>query len=336
LWTQALVLVTLGTVAAVDGCRPKGNGNAAADSEPSIHADSDARSTPSASASVVVTAPDAACAVAFAQYPAGGGPSPGDDLSTIAPPLRVPEGASLTIAVRASGHQVHIKGPAAVRPCTREERDVILVASGEVSVESSTPVRPGSELFLATPSFVAVVSRATLKLRASAAMTSWDLDDGDVAITNLDQPKSVTGKDKGSLKRFEDGGILLTRCGVQASSAASAERLLLGFSQGDAAAPLPSASIGILTAQQIKHARERILDCAFAEAYALSCDLLAGESDAAVPGCGAGGYTRVREHIAKAVSAGPIPSGSPPPKASASASSSAPMPSAAAPGSAAP
>lgn len=315
----ALLLVAAGTLLSVDACRPKGNGSGPGDSEPAIHADSDARPMPSPSVSVVVTAPDAACAVAFASFPAGGGPSPGDDLSAIAAPLRVPEGASLTIAVRASGHQVHVKGPAAVRPCTRDERDVILVASGEVSLESSTPVRPGSELFVATPAFVAIVSRATLKLRASAPNTSWDVEDGDVTITNLDQPKNVSGKDKGSLRRYEDGGILLTRCGVQASSAASAERLLLGFTQGDAAPPLPSASIGILTAQQIKHARERVLDCAFAEAHALACDLLSAESDAAVPGCGAGGYPRVREHIAKSMASGTLPPGSPPPKTSASA-----------------
>lgn len=326
----ALLLVAAGTLLSVDACRPKSNGTGPTDSEPSIHADSDARPMPSPSVSVVVTAPDAACAVAFANYPAGGGPSPGDDLSAVAAPLRVPEGASLTIAVRASGHQVHVKGPAAVRPCTREERDVILLASGEISMESSTPVRPGSELFVATPAFVAVVSKATLKLRASAANGTWEVEDGDVSITNLDQPKSITGKDKGSLRRYEDGGILLTRCGVQASSAASAERLLLGFTQGDAAPPLPSASIGILTAQQIKHARERVLDCAFAEAHALSCDMLSAESDAAVPGCGAGGYTRVREHLAKSMASGPLPPGSPPPKASASTSASTPAPSASA------
>lgn len=319
----ALLLLSAGTLLALDACRPKGGSSGQPDSEPSIRADSDARPAPSPS--VVVTAPDAACAVAFANYPGGGGPSPGDDLSAVPVPLKVPEGASLTIAVRASGHQVHVKGPAAVRPCTRDERDVILVASGEVSLEASNPVRPGSELFVATPAFVAVVSRATVKLRASAPNSTWEVEDGDVTITNLDQPKNVSGKEKGFFRRYEDGGILLTRCGVQAASAASAERLLLGFTQGDAAPPLPSASIGILTAQQIKHARERILDCAFAEAYGLACDL-AAEGDAGVSGCGASGYTKVRDHIARSMASGPLPPGSPPPKPSSSASSSAPAP----------
>jgi hypothetical protein len=113
------------------------------------------------------------------------------------------------------------------------------------------------------------------------------------------------------LTRFEDGGILLTRCAVQAAAAASAERMLLGFTAADAAPPLPSASIGILTAQQIRHARERILDCAFAEAFALSCDQLS-TADAGTPGCGGSSYVKVRDHIARAVASGPIPPGSPP------------------------
>lgn len=322
----AFALTLLGTVLAVEACRPKGGSQGQPDAEPSIRADTDARPAPSPSASagaIVVTAPDAACAVAFANYPAGSGPSPGDDLSAVPVPLRVPEGASLTIAVRATGHQVNVKGPAVVRPCTRDERDVILVASGDVSVESSVPVRPGAELVLATPAFVAVVAKATFKLRASGAFASWDMDDGDVSIVNADLPRSITLKEKGNLKRYEDGGILLTRCGVQAASAAGAERLLLGFTQGDAAPPLPSASIGILTAQTVKHAREKLLDCAFAEAHALSCDQLAAESDASPPGCGVGGYARVREHIARSVASGPLPPGSPPPMLSASASASA-------------
>lgn len=260
-----------------------------------------------------VPAGNAACAVAYASYPSGG-PSPGDDLSYVPVPLTVPEGASLTIVVRRTGHEVRIKGPAIIRPCTHDEPDVVLVATGEASVEGTTPTRPGSELFLATPAFVAVFSRATLKVRSLLGQSSWEIDDGDVTITNLDTPKLVHAeKDKGFYKRFEDAGILLTRCGVQAASAASAERLLLGFTT-DAAPPIPSASIGILTAQQIKHARERILDCAFAQALALACDQLSREGDAAAPGCGGASYVKVREHIARAVASGPIPPGSPAPK----------------------
>lgn len=274
-----------------------------------------ASSEPFPSASVEPP-PEAACAVAFAGYP--GGPSPGDDLSTVPVPLRVPQDASLTIAVRRTGHQVRIKGPAILRPCTREEPDVILLASGDAAVQGTVPIRPGAELFLATPAFVAVFGRATVRVNATPSLSSWDIEEGEVTITNLDTPKTfTTSKDKGSLKRYEDGGVLLTRCGVQATSAASAESMLLAFQQPDAAPPLPSASIGILTAQVIKHARERVLDCAFAQAHALACDLLRGEADAAVPGC-ANGYEKVREHLARAVAPSPIPPGSPPPKAAAS------------------
>ncbi len=309
----ALTLVVAGSVASV-GC-PKRNDQAVPDAG-SVEARVDA--------AVAVTPttpmpPNAACAVAYASFPLGSAPQPGDDLSHAPVPLRIPENASLTIAVRRTGHEVRIKGPAVVRPCTHEEPDVILIALGEASVEGTTPVRPGSEIFLATPAFVAVVARATLKINASSSLSYWDVESGDVTITNLDTPKVVNGKDKGSLKRFEDGGVRLTRCGVQAAAAASAERLLLGFSQGDAAPPLPSASIGILTAQQIKHARERILDCAFAESFALSCDQLSAETDAAAPGCAGNTYVKVREHIARATASGPIPPGSPPPKTTGSA-----------------
>lgn len=269
--------------------------------------------TPSSS---VPMAPNAACAVAYASYPSGPAPTPGDDLSNVHVPMSVPEGGSLTIAVRRTGHEVQIKGPALVRPCTRDEPDVVLVAVGEASVSGTSPIRPGSELFLATPAFVAVFGRATMRVRSLLPQSSWEIDDGDVTITNLDVPKLVKDKekDRGFYKRFEDGGILLTRCGVQAAAAASAERLLLGFTTANAAPPLPSASIGILTAQQIKHARERVLDCAFAEAFALACDQLALESDAMAPGCGGISYVKVREHIARAIASGPIPPGSPPPK----------------------
>lgn len=320
----ALALVAAGFVSSVVGC-PKRNDPQNADTGAPLEAKPDAYVAPNpVTTNTGKPATNAACAVAYASYPAGGGPAPGDDLSNAPVPVRVPEGASLTIAVRRSGHEVRIRGPALVRPCTHEEPDVILVATGEASVEGTSPVRPGSEIFLATPAFVAVLGRATLRVNAGHAQSSWDIDDGEVTITNLDTPKTVNGKDKGSLKRFEDGGILLTRCGVQAAAAASAERLLLGFSQPDAAPPLPSASIGILTAQQIKHARERILDCAFAEGFAMSCDALSAESDTTAPGCAGHSYVKVREHIARAIASGPIPPGSPPQKTT----GTAPIPSA--------
>jgi len=314
----AVAIVVVGSVVAIDGCRTRTDSTGgAADAAPvpeAIVPDTDAH--PSVTASAPVPAPpNAACAVAYANYPAGSGPAPGDDLSNAPVPLVVPDGASLTISVRRTGHELRIKGPAALRPCTHDEPDVILLATGDASAESTTPVRPGAELFVATPAFVAVFSRATVRLRAGHMQSSWDIEEGEVTITNLDTPKTFSvSKNKDWLKRYDDGGVLLTRCTVQAAAAASAERMLLNFVQHDAAAPLPSASIGILTAQQIKHAREKVLDCAFAEAFALSCERAALETDAAVPGCGPLGYLKVREHIARAVASGPIPPGSPPPR----------------------
>lgn len=319
----AVAIVVVGALLAIDGCRGRNTDTTSVvDSAPSpkmeesIVADGDAHPSVSASTSNAPPPPNAACAVAFASYPEGAkGPAPGDDLSSVPVPLVVPDNASLTISVRRTGHDLRIRGPAVVRPCTHDEPDVVLLVTGEASAETSGPVKPGAELFVATPAFVAVFGRATLRLRAGHAQSSWDIEDGEVTITNLDTPKTFISKNRDALKRYEDGGILLTRCAVQAASVASAERMLLGFLQtgdGGMAPPLPSASIGILTAKQIKHARERVLDCAFAEAFALSCDRIAVESDAAAPGCGPLGYHGVREHIARAVASGPIPPGSPP------------------------
>jgi len=310
-----VAIVVVGGLLAIDGCRTRTTGSVnVADGAPSesILADSDAH--PSATAPMPPISPNAACAVAYANYPEGNGPAPGDDLSAVTVPLVVPDNAALTISVRRTGHELRIKGPAVVRPCTHDEPDVILVVTGEASAAGTTPTRPGAELFVATPAFVAVFGRATVRLRAGHAQSSWDIEDGEVTITNLDTPKTFISRNRDALKRYEDGGILLTRCAVQAAASASAERMLLGFTHGDAAPPLPSASIGILTAKQIKYAREKVLDCAFAEAFALSCDRIVAESDAATPGCGPLGYHGVREHIARAVASGPIPPGSPPPK----------------------
>ncbi len=318
----AALALTGATAVALDvgGCKrevPQGTGG-----EPtgSIQADSDAHppvasaSAPSAETDAAVhapAAPPAACAVAFGGWQ--GGPAPGDDLSNAAVPLRVPEGASLTIAVRGTGHHVRVKGPAAVRPCTHDDPDVVLVASGEAATDAQAPIRPGAELFLATPAFVAVVGKAAVRVVASpTGVSSWEVDDGEATITNLDTTKNAAAKDRGALKRFELPGILLTRCGVQAASAAAAERMLLGMVATDAAPPLPSASIGILTAQQIKHARERVLDCAFAQVVGVACDLAAEGADAA-PGCASHGYQKVREHVARSVASAAIPPGSPPP-----------------------
>jgi hypothetical protein len=105
--------------------------------------------------------------------------------------------------------------------------------------------------------------------------------------------------------------VLVTRCGVQVTAVASAESMLLGLAK-DAGPPLPAASIGILTAQQIKHARERSLDCAFAGAFALACDhwTKTGEKVAATA-CKRVSYAALTSHVAVASSAWALPPGSP-------------------------
>jgi hypothetical protein len=236
--------------------------------------------------------------------------------------MRVPEGASLTIALRRTGHEVTFQGPAVFRPCTKDDPDVVLVASGHVSTNETSPVRPGTEIFIATPSLVAVVARASIDLAVSASKTDWILASGEATLTTLDATKTPQKSEHGSQKRFSDGGLLLTRCGVQATASANAERLLaqMGTDAGpDAPAPLPSASIGVLAAEEIKHARERVLDCAFVEAFALSCDVVAKEGtvkEKAESGC-KGGYSDVQAYLAKAVASTALPPGSPPPSPSA-------------------
>lgn len=314
LFAFALAASPLATAFAMQGCKDKPNGNTVT-TVPSIVADTDA--VPSALPSVVVNAaPTAACVVAYVTWPtASGGPTPGEDLEKYPPRFVVPEGASVSISVRRTGHEIRIKGPAVFRGCTKDEPDVVLLASGDAAIEGTAPVQPGSEVFIATPAFVAVVSRATIRVHASINLSSWEVDDGDVNITNLDTPTHVSGKNKGTLKRYEDGGVLLTRCGVQAAAAASAERMLLRYSQ-DSGPPLPAASIGVLTAQQIRHQRERVLDCAFAEAFGLGCDDAGATSDAPPAGCTLG-YARVREHIGRSITPQPLPPGSPIPDAAA-------------------
>jgi hypothetical protein len=314
LFAFALAASPLALAPALEGCKDKPNGNTV-NTAPSIVADTDAVPTAPPSA-VVNAAPNAACVVAYVTWPtASGGPTPGEDLEKYPPRFVVPEGASVSISVRRTGHEIRIKGPAVFRGCTKDEPDVVLLASGDASIESTAPVLPGAEVFLATPAFVAVVSRATIRIHASINLSSWEVDDGDVNITNLDTPTHVSGKNKGSLKRYEDGGVLLTRCGVQAAAAASAERMLLRYSQ-DSGPPLPASSIGILTAQQIRHQRERVLDCAFAEAFGLGCDDAGAVSDAPPAGCTLG-YARVREHIGRSITPQPLPPGSPIPDAAA-------------------
>ena len=255
-----------------------------------------------------------ACAVAYANYPANDGPKPGDDLSDVAVPMRVPSGASLTVAIRKSGHEITLDGPVVFRPCTRAEPDVVLLVSGHARTEGSISIRPGTELFVATPSGVAVIGRAGLLLSVSASQTAWKLTDGEATFTDLDTSQRLSPGKEGTSKRFSDGGLLLTRCGVQAASVANAERLLLG--EVDGGAPLPAASVGILTAESIKHAHEKVLDCSLAEAFGLSCDLLAKEGAPkdlkGGTGC-KGGYDAVLAYVAKVSAPGALPPGTPTP-----------------------
>lgn len=287
--------------------------------------------------------PTAACVVAYASSPVGvsAGVAVGDDLSDVAAPMRVAAGVSITIELRRSGHQVTIHGPAALRPCTRAEPDVVLLASGEATTDTFANVRPGAEMFLATPSFVAIFGRATLKVRVEPSTASYQVDAGEVDITSLDTTRHAKAHDDDYVRRYEDGGVLQTRCLVQATSAASATRLLDAIGR-DAGPALPASSVGILAVEQMKHTRERTLDCAFAAAFALSCDL--NDADRAAmtgdevarslgkSGC-AGGLAQTERRMAKAAASftlpewgphPPVPSASPASSTSASSSASTP------------
>jgi hypothetical protein len=320
--TTVLACLALMSIAGCDACKGgKGEGADSATVATSASASTKASTSSSIATSAQPPMPTAdaapplpvACAVAYASYPAGDAPKPGDDLSDVKVPMRVPAGASLTLGIRKSGHELTIEGPAIFRPCTRAEPDVVLLVSGHARNEGAVTIRPGTELFVATPSGVAVIGRAGLLLSVSSASTSWELTDGEATFTDLDTTTPLVPGKKGTSKRFADGGLLLTRCGVQAASVANTERLLLGGVDGGA--PLPAASVGILTAESIKHAREKVLDCAFAEAFGLSCDLLTSEGtpkDKAGSGC-KGGYEGVLSYIAKVSAPGALPPGTPAP-----------------------
>lgn len=250
-----------------------------------------------------------ACAIAYVKGTHAY--APGDDVSAVKS-IALPAGASVTLAVRRTGHEVTVLGPALFRPCTDDEPDVVLVASGTIDLDFAVTVRPGAEVFIASPSTVAVVQRATIRLEVSESSTAWTLDKGDATITDLDTSISVSDTGHGLAKRYRDGGVLLTRCGVQAASVATTERLLA--SAGTAASPVASSSIGALTAEHIKHARERVLDCSFAEAFGLSCDAFASaRPDDKATGC-RGGYDAAVAFIAKSTASSALPPGSPPGK----------------------
>lgn len=279
---------------------------------PPIGPDGDALAAASSSAVPKPSTRPPVCVVAYATPPPGGGAwfKPGDDVSEAPVPIVVPTGASLTLSVRRTGHEVTLKGPATFRPCTHAEPDAVLLADGDASTDRNSNVRPGAELYLATPGFVAIVGKATVKVHAGVETSTYDAEDS-ATFTNLDQSRTVDPGAKGAFKRYEEGATLITRCGVQVTAVASAESMLLGLTK-DAGPPLPAASIGILTAQQIKHARERSLDCAFAGAYALACDAWtkAGEKVAATA-CKRVTYAGLTSHLAVAASVWVLPPGSP-------------------------
>ncbi len=279
---------------------------------PPIGPDGDALAAASSTTPKPSTRPPV-CVVAYATPPPGGGGGfyqPGDDVSEAPVPIVLPVGASLTISVRRTGHEVTIKGPATFRPCTHAEPDAVLLADGDAATDRNSNVRPGADLYLATPGFVAIVGKATVKVHAGVEVSTYDAEDS-ATFTNLDQSRTVDPGAKGAFKRYEEGAALITRCGVQVTAVASAESMLLGLTK-DAGPPLPVASIGILTAQQIKHARERTLDCAFAGAYALACDAWtkAGEKIAATA-CKRASYAGLTAHLAVAASVWALPPGSP-------------------------
>jgi hypothetical protein len=313
--TLPLAIVALGTWATGVGCNCKGKqpDHQGSDATAVVRADGAAK-TSASPALPTNTNTNAACVVAYVNWP--GGPQPGDDLSKVPVPMILPSGASLTISVRKTGHEVTLKGPAIFRPCTTEEPDVVLVARCDVSTDRQSPIRPGSEVFVATPACVAIVGRASVRLDVGPDATGYAVDEGAAEITNLDTPKFAREKDNGVFKRYEGGGVLLTRCGVQTAGAASTERMLAKIaSAGGDASPLPSASIGVLTAELMKHARERMLDCAFALAFALSCDAVAkekGDAGLAKAWC-QGGYGDAQAHIAKSLASQDLPPGTPPP-----------------------
>ncbi len=266
----------------------------------------------STSASVATAPkPPPACIVKSATWPAGTeAPKVGDDLAPLGAPARVPAGATLAMEVVRTGHVITFTGPAAFRACTPEEPDLVIVASGLVTVEPPAGTKPDAklaEIGVATPGAVAYAAAIPFKLNVGV-VTMADVTKPEVIFgTSENGEKHIVGQYK--FRRDESGGLVLSRCVVQASSDSATERLQKQIA-ADAGPPLPSASVAVLGVEAAKHRRLAMTDCGVAQAYMLLCDVAVADKTEGSDGC-AGTYASAHAEIVKARRPVDLPPGTP-------------------------
>lgn len=255
--------------------------------------------------------PPPACIVKSATWPAGTeAPKVGADLAALGAPARVPAGATLAMQVVRTGHVITLTGPAAFRACTPEEPDLVILASGLITVEPPEGTKPDAklaEIAVATPGAVAYAAAVPFKLNVGL-VTIADVPKGYVHFgTSENGEKVIIGQYK--FRRDDSGGLILSRCVVQASSDAATERLQKQIA-ADAGPPLPSASVSALGAEAIKHRRLATTDCGVAQAHMLLCDVATADKTEGADGC-LGTYASAHAEIAKARRPVDLPPGTP-------------------------
>lgn len=290
---------------------PPSSASASASSSASASAAASAASTADA-----VKPPPPVCIVKSATWPAGTeAPKAGADLAPLGAPLRIPAGATLAMEVLRTGHVITFTGPATFRACTREEPDLVIVATGLVTVEPPAGTKPDAklaEIAVATPGAVAYA--ATIPFKLSVGMvTVADVAKPEVIFgTSENGEKHIVGQYK--FRRDESGGLILSRCVVQAASDSATERLQKQIA-ADAGPPLPSASVSALGVEAIKHRRLATTDCGVAQAHMLLCDVANADKTEGAEGCH-GTYESAHAEIVKARRPVDLPPGTPYPPGS--------------------
>jgi hypothetical protein len=267
--------------------------------------------------------PPPACIVKLATWPAGTeGPKVGADLTSLLArdardtrdtrdaPMRVPAGATLAMEVVRTGHVVTFTGPAAFRACTPEEPDLVIIATGLVTVEPPAGTKPDAklaELAVATPGAVAYAGAIPFKLNVGM-VTVADVSKPEVIFgTSENGEKHIVGQYK--FRRDDSGGLILSRCVVQAASDSATERLQKQIA-ADAGPPLPSSSVSALAVEAVKHRRLATTDCGVAQAHMLLCDVATADKTEGAEGC-LGTYGSAHAEIVKARRPVDLPPGTP-------------------------
>jgi hypothetical protein len=213
-----------------------------------------------------------------------------------------------------TGHVVTFTGPAAFRACTSEEPDLVVIATGGVSIAPAAGTQPDAkvaEIEVATPGAVAFAGAVPFTMTVGV-VTFVDVPKGEVRFASSENgEKIVAGPYK--FPRNEFGAVALSRCVVQTASESAIDRLRARIA-ADSGPPLPSASVAALAVEQAKHRHVGHVDCGVAQAHMLLCDVATADKidkvKEGVEGC-FGTWSDVRAEMAKARRPVELPPGAP-------------------------